>query len=116
MMILFASSGKGRAISPLREAVGFDMSHGDMPVEGGEGGRHGGGGVSVDEDEVGGMAVEVLPHSGQHPGGYSVEGLAFLHDPALRSAAIPKKERPGRAWFQRPVERTTTSKSSRRRA
>lgn len=60
--------------------AGFDMADGDVVVEGGECGAEDGGGVALDEDEVGPGLFEFFVDGGQGAGGEVGECLVGLHE------------------------------------
>lgn len=58
----------------------FDVAHGDLPIECGEGGGGAGGSVAMHEHYVGARFVEHVAHAREHAGGDVVEVLSLTHD------------------------------------
>lgn len=58
----------------------FDVAHGDLPIECGEGGGGAGGSVAMHEHYVGARFVEHVAHAREHAGGDVVEVLPLSHD------------------------------------
>ena len=68
------------AVDVVGAQSGLDVAHGNLLVEGGQGGGRGGGGVAVDEDDVGLALFQHVAHAGEHAGRDVVEVLPLLHD------------------------------------
>src|SRR5206468_1807825 len=66
---------------------GLDVADADAAVEGGEGGGHGGGGVPLDEEPVGGFGGEHLVHGGDRRRGEAVQRLVVAHQPQVEVGA-----------------------------
>jgi hypothetical protein len=70
---------------------GFNVADGNLVVEGGEGGGEGGGGVALDDHEIGRSLDKIVGQSLQAPASNIGEGLARLHDRQIAIAPQVKK-------------------------
>ncbi len=107
---VFPAEGRGREV-PAGDAAGdlpvylfgpgavdvvgaepcFDVADGDLLVEGGQGGSHGGGGVAVDQYHVGMRLPVHVAQAGEHTGGDVVQVLPLLHDVEVVMGLYPEE-------------------------
>ena len=64
----------------MRAQAGLNVGHGNLLVEGSEGGSHGGGGVAMHEHHIGALRLQHGAHAQQDAGRHVVEVLPRLHD------------------------------------
>ena len=69
-----------RAIDVVRAEAGLHVSHGDLLIEGGEGGCCRCRRVAMDQYYIGLDLFQHIPHPGKHPGRNVVQVLPLLHD------------------------------------
>ena len=68
------------AVDVVRPETGLDMAHGNLLVEGGEGGGGASCRVTMDQDDIRLAFLEHVAHAGEHAGSYVVQVLPVLHD------------------------------------
>ena len=68
------------AVDVVRPEPGLDMAHGNLLVEGGEGGGGRCRRVAMDQDHIRPALLEHVAHAGKHAGGDVVQVLSLLHD------------------------------------
>lgn len=74
---------------PCPEA-GFDVTDGDLVVEGGDSGSEDGGGIALDEDGIGFLLDAPLGHGGDDAASEVSEGLAWLHEVEIELGMDPE--------------------------